>query len=236
MATVDAALNVRNRPTKWTKFGFETSEDAVTWTVFAFLHRHHADALPALYADLIGIESEDVPTLLLWGVPVGPSPCGTVLAHDLVAMSNALREVSASRSEPDVVLDFGPAGVVLIEVKLGSSNSRTKNPSKFDRYVDASPAFTDPAATKATGLYELARNWRFAHDLAAGRPFALVNLTLDGTTTSTRGLPAFVDSLATRPRQRFLSVAWRDLLTAAERATGGFPPWFDTYCHARGLR
>src|SRR5687768_3684970 len=31
------ALNVRNRPTKRKKFAFESSEDALTWTVFRYL-------------------------------------------------------------------------------------------------------------------------------------------------------------------------------------------------------
>jgi len=234
--TLAAALNVRNRPTKLIKFGFDTSEDAVTWTVFSYLHRHQRQALAGLYQGLFGIPADGVPELLLWGVPVQGDSSASSVGPNLVAVSDALGEVPASRSEPDVVLDFGSAGVVVIEVKYRSGNSKITRPSKFDRYVDGSPAFTNPATVKASGLYELTRNWRIAHDLAAGRPFVLVNLTMDGTLTSTRGLPGFVASLATSTSQRFLPVSWRDFLIAARQATDCFPPWLDAYCHARGLR
>src|SRR5690242_92976 len=36
--TLAQALNVRNRREKRIKFGFSTSEDALTWTVFTHLH------------------------------------------------------------------------------------------------------------------------------------------------------------------------------------------------------
>ena len=233
--TLAASLNVRNRPAKLVKFGFDTSEDAVTWTVFSYLHGQQQQGLARLYQGLFGISAITPPALLLWGAPVPGGLRELALAKKLVAVSNALSEVPASRSEPDVVLDFGSDGLVVIEVKYLSGNSGTTDASKFDRYVHGSPAFSNPAGTKANGLYELARNWRIAHDLAAGRPFVTVNLAKAATLNSTAGLPGFVASLATTSTQRFLSLSWRDFLGAARRATGGFPPWLDGYCQARGL-
>jgi hypothetical protein len=62
------ALNVRNRSSKLAKFGFSTSEDALTWTVFSYL------AAQGLLCDALlecGVSFADrSPALLLWGVPV----------------------------------------------------------------------------------------------------------------------------------------------------------------------
>ena len=62
------ALNRRNRRRKLMKFCFETSDDAVTWTVFRGLEqRGRLDALVAPQRPL------GEQTLLLWGVPIsGP--------------------------------------------------------------------------------------------------------------------------------------------------------------------
>lgn len=40
-ATLANALNARKRPEKLVEFGFSTSEDAVTWTVFTALRKAH---------------------------------------------------------------------------------------------------------------------------------------------------------------------------------------------------
>ena len=39
LETLSAALNVRSRSSKRSRFGFSTSEDAVTWVVFSYLLR-----------------------------------------------------------------------------------------------------------------------------------------------------------------------------------------------------
>ena len=230
------ALNERNRPNKLSKFGYSTSEDAVTWTVFAYLHGQHRTALAGLYERAFGIQATAPPAMLLWGVPVPAGQAETALAANLERVLDGLGEARNSRSEPDVVLDFGPAGVVFIEVKYRSGNSGTSADSKFDRYVDDSAAFTDPAGATSSGLYELARNWRIAHDLAGGRPFTVVNLAKSRTLASTKGLAAFHSGLATSSTQRFLPVSWGDFLAAARQTTGAFPAWLDDYCAERRLR
>jgi hypothetical protein len=44
------ALNVYNRPSKLTNFGFSTSEDAVTWVVFTYLLRSGRHAIRRRWA------------------------------------------------------------------------------------------------------------------------------------------------------------------------------------------
>jgi hypothetical protein len=70
LETLRKAINIRNRENKIRKFGFSTSEDAVTWTVFSFLGKHRPDALASLVQTVFGLQSYDPVSVLLWGVPI----------------------------------------------------------------------------------------------------------------------------------------------------------------------
>jgi hypothetical protein len=66
------AFNRRSRPSKLRRFGFSTSEDAVTWVVFSWLLQSNRLVTALRHADLVRVVTEtDAPALLLWGVPVG---------------------------------------------------------------------------------------------------------------------------------------------------------------------
>ena len=66
--SLEQALNEQHRPDKISKFGFSTSEDALTWTVFQYL-RSSGQLRGALHScAATGAESEPS-ALLLWGVP-----------------------------------------------------------------------------------------------------------------------------------------------------------------------
>ena len=69
MKVLDGAINDANRRNKREKFCAETSEDAVTWTVFRWLHQAgHAALVPSL----CGLAPpEGATSLLLWGAPAG---------------------------------------------------------------------------------------------------------------------------------------------------------------------
>ena len=231
---LQAAMNFVNRGSKLEKFGSESSEDAVTWTIFAFLHRHHAGQLPVFYEQVLGIKGAHPPALLLWGVPLEPSQRGRKVQQRLIEVSDTLGEAPQRRSEPDVVLDFGSAGLAVVEVKLHSKNDIQKS-ANWSRYLPCPSAFSNADKAEASGLYELVRNWRIGHEVAGDRPFVLVNLAPADTLTSTKGMAVFRRSLATSPNRSFLPLSWADFLTAARLATGGFPQWLNDYCGARGL-
>lgn len=238
LRTLGAALNEHNRVNKLRKFGYSTSEDAVTWTVFSHLHCAHQGAVSGLYDALFGIKSAQPPTLLLWGAPLPDGQRGRTVLADLVAVSDSLKEARRSRSEPDVVLDFGADGLVFIEVKYRSGNDplKPKDLTKFDKYLAQTTAFALPAKTKASRQYELARNWRIGTDLAAERPFYLANLAPARTLTSTPGLIEFEASLAISRTRNFVRLPWRSFLADADQAVGGFPQWMQDYVAARELR
>jgi hypothetical protein len=221
------ALNVRNRPQKLVKFGFSTSEDALTWTVFRYLQQ--SGQLASVFGALGVIQSQaQRPTALFWGVPWPMNDqAGQSLRDDVISICNTLDEKPLSRSEPDLILNFGDAGIVFIEVKYRSSNISEVLDQRCQKYQQNTSAFTDMDALKRSGFYELIRNWRIGFDLADGRPYTLVNLVQAQEENS--NLSDFRSGLCSGAAT-FKTVLWRDLLSICTR-----PDWVNDYLRTRGL-
>lgn len=230
------ALNKRNRESKWVRFGFSTSEDAVTWVVFTYLLR--SGQLPAALraAGLIGEGSlSAAPTLLLWGVPVEPTDYGAGIRERLKDCCKRLNEDPNSLSEPDVIVDLGDTGLIFIEVKyLSGNDEKPADYSGWSRYESAQGLTWQFEAIKACGCYELARNWCLLHGLAAGRPITLANLGPERVFRGVEGarLGRFIAALGSGPRSRFMKATWADLL--GPNMIDG-PGWFGDFCRQRGL-
>ena len=111
--------------TKRSRFGFSTSEDAVTWVVFTYLMRSKLLLKALQNVQLAAPDAGHIePTLLLWGVPVEPTTSGASLRARLSAQCTALGEDKERMSEPDVIVDLGAHGIVFIEVKYLSGNDK----------------------------------------------------------------------------------------------------------------
>lgn len=229
LETLQLAVNSRNRNNKRSKFGFSSSEDAVTWTVFRYLQR--TEQLAAI-ADIVGhvVNPQRRPTLLLWGVELtdeGPTPAG-VVAQRLARASTMLGERSHSRTEPDVILDFGADGALVIEAKYRSGNDHLRaDHHSWVRYIHA--GVRDASGVRASGLYELTRNWRFAAALADGRPLTVVNLGMPALADDERVL-AWVKSLDLSAGGHFATATWAALLKTVR-----LEPWMKAYCVEREL-
>ena len=228
---LDQALNEQSRCSKKAKFCSQTSEDAVTWTVFRGLQQEGLLRQTLAYLGFgLAKEPSDEPAMLLWGAPV-PASDGRaqLLRQRLLSVSDDLKERAQSRSEPDVVLDFGDEGLILIEVKCNSGND-VKKPdyAGWPLYLERTEAFADWKGARGTGLYELARNWRIAWELAGDRPMWLVNLgpgeLFEGT--KAEALQAFKQCLKTSDKRRFLWRTWRKFLPDV-------PQWLSEYLEQR---
>jgi len=237
LGTLAKAINIRNRKNKLAKFAFETSEDAVTWTVFSHIHKDQKENLPAIYGDLFGIKVQSPPALILWGVPV-PSTDSRAkdVAEKLESVLDLLGEKKQGRSEPDVLLDFGDMGLVIIEVKYTSGNDCIAPSSpKFDRYLDKKRAFKDIAKIRNSGLYELTRNWRIGWELAGKRPFTLINLgqpKLIKHGKPMTHLQNFKRGINLQKNRDFVGKLWFDFLSSPFISR---PKWFEEYLVMRGL-
>jgi hypothetical protein len=230
------SLSEANRETKFRRLGFSTSEDAVTWVVFGYLARHAPIALSGFARRLFRLSSPSKPELLLWGAPVLANAAGLDLRTRLIAV---LTKIDGSpRSEPDVVLDYGEAGLVIIEVKLHSANDELQpaKAGKFDRYLANTPAFAKASDVTSSGMYELARNWRIGWDLAGLRPFRLVNLGPEQLFKESRQLDSFENGLATTEVHAFQRLTWPLLLQSIVSDLGGLPDWLKQWLEERGLK
>jgi hypothetical protein len=168
------AFNIRNRESKQRRFGFSTSEDAVTWVVFTYLLRSGQLAGALQRTGLIADETSIMaPALLLWGVPIGNDPRGAAIRKHLSDLCTSLREDADSFSEPDVIIDLGEKGLVFFEVKYHSRNDlKPGNYPGWSRYASAAALSWRFDDMKASGHYELARNWCLLKSLATDRcPF-----------------------------------------------------------------
>jgi hypothetical protein len=234
--TLKHALNVINRRSKKVKFTSSKSEDHVTWTIFRWLQMQ--GAIRSTIAK-IGVEIAyppiAEPTLLLWGAPVPKEDrLAKGIRNQLENILEDIGEGSTRRSEPDIILDFGAAGLVIIEVKVGSPNDTKKRDyAGWNKYITSTGAFLDSEKAKSCGLYELVRNWRIAWEMAEGRPMGLVNL---GPTNlfdeaCNDSIRNFCESIRQSPTRQFLKVTWQKFLETISDQ----PEWFKSYVQDRGL-
>ena len=232
---LQGSLNRQNLTTKRRRFGFSTSEDAVTWVVFAYLLRS-GQLVRALKQCGVVMDSGSAsePSLLLWGSPVDASQPAMAIQARVVGLCDTVGEDRQSRSEPDVVIDLGNAGVIFVEVKyLSGNDSKPSDYPGWSRYMGKAGVFRDEAEVRASGCYELARNWRLLKGVAGDRPAILVNLgpkRLFVGPESER-LQRFTDALVTDRSSRFIKLTWIQLLQEITDT----PAWFDRFVDSRHL-
>ncbi len=217
-------LNRSHAKAKKTEFESLRSEDHATWVVMRLLQHElllgQAFRHPALE-----------PALLVWGVPV-PNDCaaGHALRDRVISVLKSLEEYPRRLTEPDVVLDFGSAGIIIVEAKLFSPNeSKPESYGGWSKYLNHD-AFRDPDCARATGFYQLVRNWRLGSDLAGERPFTFVNLAPEFSANERTGLARLRLACRTSPQRRFVLRRWRAILSGLT-----VPHWFSDYTRRRGV-
>jgi hypothetical protein len=218
------SLNRRNRRRKQLKFCFETSEDAVTWTVFRGLQQQgRLDALAQPQ------HPAGEPVLLMWGVAVGGAR-GPEVVSALVEVCRSLGEAAGALSEPDMIVVW-PDLVVLVEAKFQSGNALRPNHPSFRRYLDRPDLFAvSPETVAAAGYYELTRNWRIGVALAEALQipdFLLVNLGPPDRIEAEA--ETFASLLARSSSHDFVFWSWSDILEAAAPVEA----WLDRYASER---
>jgi hypothetical protein len=134
-----------------------------------------------------------------------------------------------------VILGLGKAGIMFIEVKHRSGNdSKPADYPGWSKYASAPGLTWRMEDIKASGCYELARNWCLLKALAAERPATLANLgpaTLFAGASGAR-IDRFAAALGTDQRSHFMRTIWSDLLGPV---LGEVPDWFAQFCRSRGL-
>ena len=173
--------------------------------------------------------------MLLWGTPI---PTGDVNGKktysSLLSASVKLGELPNRRTEPDVILDFGSAGIVMIEVKHRSPNSISPiDYANWPRYLKDTQLFHSPDEVRKIGLYELARNWRVTSEMARESPMALVNLGPATLFLGSKGkaVEALAKVLNQNEHRKFIPTTWTQFLGSFEQ-----PDWLRTYLTKRSIQ
>jgi hypothetical protein len=222
--TLNNAVNRRSVESKKLKFCFETSEDAVTWTVFRGLER-----LGRLDALVVPDQPQGQPALLLWGVPVAGARSAEV-ASALRAVCRRLNEPANALTEPDAIVAWDDL-LVFVEAKYRSGNDCRPGYGGFARYLGRAELFSVPRAeVEAAGYYELTRNWLIGSEVAealAIAGFLLVNLGPPEKIETEA--EAFSNLVAVSDRRDFVQRSWNDVLEAASP----LEPWLDRYASER---
>ena len=113
--TLQNSLNQTARAGKSARLKFETSEDAVTWTVFRYL------LLKDEVSSVLGVSGSPV-IVLFWGAPFPPGRSDELReVLEKRILIDRLKEDPASLSEPDVILLVGDL-LIFIEVKYHGRN------------------------------------------------------------------------------------------------------------------
>jgi hypothetical protein len=224
-SALDKAVNQTNLVNKRSKFCFETSEDAVTWTVFNGLRQ--AGRLGAIVPN----GPHGKPELLLWGAALVEGGA-TPVATELRRVSMELGEDPRRLTEPDAILAWDEL-LVFVEAKYRSPNDEKPGYGNFALYTNARPDLFSVQGDEvaAAGYYELTRNWRIGVQVAErlGVPeFLLVNLGGKALAESATAFAAMIQQTTAR---RFCHRRWAEVLETASP----LEPWLADYVRNKKL-
>ncbi|OPL18632.1 MAG: hypothetical protein AVO35_04680 [Candidatus Aegiribacteria sp. MLS_C] len=211
---LEKSNNRRNISNKKCKAGFSTSEDAVTYTFVKSFSQ--ADSIERMMK-VLGLEmNSNHVDLFLWGCPISKGTDITLINRMNSLLSNEFAERANSLTEPDIILSVEGYGIVIIEVKLHSSNE-VKATEKLSNYLDRS-FYTNVAKAKSSQHYELVRNWSIGNALSEGCNFTLINLGKESLFTDRNAskLQLFKESLNCNKRRQFAQVSWEEILNRLE--------------------
>ena len=223
-SALDNCLNRAHAATKRTEFHSLRSEDHITWTVLRLLQREHALGRAFGHPD-------KMPDVLAWGAPVPEGSAGAQrLREKVIGILDRIGESARWRTEPDIILDFGDCGVIIIEAKFSSSNEvRSSDYGGWDKYANTD-CFRDWDVVRDTGRYELVRNWRLGVELAGERCFKLVNLAQNFSDDERTALARLRIALRTTSARHFTLRTWSSILGHIT-----IPDWFQKYAERRVL-
>lgn len=159
-----------NRKNKISKFGFSTSEDALTWSFFKYF------VVKNKFRELLKIlnikSKESTFDIYLWGTNICKTKNSLDFIDKFITVSDSFNEKSSKRTEPDVIIQLKDK-LVFIEVKYLSSNELKTEKEKFKKYLVPNVNVKEVIESEH---YELFRNWAFVSKLSNGDNFELINL------------------------------------------------------------
>ena len=221
--SLNNSMNELNRKNKKNKFGFSTSEDALTWSFFKYfvVNNKFGDLLK-----LLNIKSEEtIFDIYLWGTNICSSKTNSKFLENFIETSNSFNENSSKRTEPDVIIELQDK-LIFIEVKYSrSSNEISLNEEKFKKYLTSDVNNKEIIESEH---YELARNWAFVSKLSYGKNFELINLGLQKlfSDKNRNKLNQFEKALKSE-KGNFRKLSWEEILEKVNNSESDL--WFKDY-------
>lgn len=220
------SINKFNRKNKQTKFGFSTSEDALTWSFFKYfvVNNKLGDLL-----DLLNIKSKETEfDIYLWGTKITSFGNESNFIEKFIEVSDSFNEAPTKRTEPDVIIKLSDK-LIFIETKYLSSNEIKTDNSKFTKYLISD---IETKELVKSGHYELFRNWAFASNLSNGEDFQLINLGPKKLFNDKNRdmLNRFEKSLKSI-KGKFVKVTWEEILEKVNVAE--YDIWFKNYLNKK---
>jgi hypothetical protein len=220
--SLNHSVNEMNRKNKKNKFGFSTSEDALTWSFFKyFVVKNKLSEL----LEILNIESKHSTfDIYLWGTNICEINDDSNFIDKVIAVSDSFNEDSFKRTEPDVIIKLRDK-LVFIEVKYLSSNELKTDKEKFEKYLIPGVAEKEVIESEH---YELFRNWAFASKLSNGDDFELINLAPQRlfSDKNRNKLIQFENSLKSA-KGNFRKLSWEEILEKVNDSENEL--WFKKY-------
>lgn len=224
--SLENSLNVFNRKNKKAKFGFSTSEDALTWTFFKYF------IISAKIGELFNLLNlngdEKKCNIYLWGTKITTTDFESDFIEQFVKLSDSFKESKSKRTEPDVIIEL-PDQIIFIEIKYLSSNEVKNNDLIFSKYLVSEILETD---LLRSGHYELYRNWAFVSTLSNGKKFELINLGPEKlfNDKNKSKLALFEKSLKSK-RGKFTKLSWENIIDRVSQSS--CDEWFKNYLNQK---
>ncbi|HKL85766.1 MAG TPA: hypothetical protein VJ861_05495 [Treponemataceae bacterium] len=207
---IDKSINVNNRTAKKIKLGFNTSEDALTWTVFR--HLQISNGISALIESITSNKSTGQCVVYYWGTPVTDEDM--IITSKRKLLESVLLEIGENdqkMSEPDIIIEDDET-LIFLEIKFGSLNDSQDTSEKWKKYDNRRYFKENIMNVPNLREYQLVRNWCIGNMLAekTGKKFKLINLVFSDKDTN--DLAEFKDNLNQTEKSAFKRMNWRILL------------------------
>lgn len=224
--SLNNSINELNRKNKKNKFGFSTSEDALTWSFFKYfiVKNRYEDLL-----NLLKIKSKETRfDIYLWGTKINSTINKLELFEKFIETSDSFNENPLRRTEPDVIIKLSDK-LIFIEVKYLNPNDIKTDKEKFIKYLIPD---IDRKELIESGHYELFRNWAFASKLSNGENFELINLAPKKLFSDKNQdkLTQFENSLKST-KGKFVKLSWEDILEKVNNTK--YEMWFKNYLNEK---
>lgn len=224
--SLDNSINIMNRKNKKNKFGFSTSEDALTWSFFKYfaINNKYRDLL-----NLLNIDSEESYfEIYLWGTSICKPVSDLSFIKEYMEISDSFNEVPMKRTETDVIIKLLDK-LIFIEVKYLSPNEIKTNQDIFKKYQIPD---VDLEELIKSEHYELLRNWAFVSKLSKGSKFELINLAPKKLfkDKNHNKLSQFENSLRST-NGKFVKLSWEEILEKINNDE--YEVWFKKYLNEK---